>query len=119
MKNPRVPMQDMPIPEHQFQMVGIDTCGPFPESDKGNKYAVTIIDHFSGWPEVYATKDKSAVTIASLLLDHFIPTHSCPRTILSDNGTEFCNEVQRLIFDKLRMSTTLRQTARSSVFIDF
>ena len=39
MKNPRVPMQDMPIPEHQFQMVGIDTCGPFPESDKGNKYA--------------------------------------------------------------------------------
>ena len=52
LQNPRVPMQDMPLPEHPFQMVGIDTRGPFPESDKGNKYAVTIIDHFSGWPEV-------------------------------------------------------------------
>ena len=56
MQNPRVPIQDMPNPEHPFQMVGIDTCGPF------------------------------------------YSNNSCPRTIRSDNGTEFCNEIVTLFY---------------------
>ena len=104
LRQARIPMQDMPLPEHPFQIIGIDTCGPFPESAEGNKYAITVIDHFSGWPEVYAVPDKSAETVASVLLKHFIPTHTCPRTIISDNGTEFCNDVCKTLYDRLKMS---------------
>ena len=73
MRKARVPMQDMPIPEFPFEIVGIDTCGPFPSSAKGNKYIVTVVDHFSSWPEAYAVPDKTAETIASLLIEKFFP----------------------------------------------
>lgn len=54
---PKLPMQDMPIPEYPFETVEIDTCGPFPETVQGHKHVVTIVDHFSSWP------DKSADTM--------------------------------------------------------
>ena len=34
-------------------------------------------DPVSGWPEAYAIPDKSANTIAQLLLSEFIPRHGC------------------------------------------
>ena len=96
MKKTKAPMQDMPIPQYPFDIIGIDTCGPFPETELGNKYIVTIVDHFSSWPEAYATRDKSAETVASILVEHIFPRHSCPRVLLSDRGTEFVNAVVSL-----------------------
>ena len=93
LKKKRIEMQNMPIPEYPFQTVGIDTCGPYLESFSGNRYIVTIVDHFSGWPEAYPCQDKSAETIAKLLLEEFIPRFSCPSTILSDNGSEYVNSI--------------------------
>ena len=58
------PMQDMPIPNYPFEIVGIDTCGPYSLTSGENRYLVTIIDHFSGWPEAFHVKDKSALSIA-------------------------------------------------------
>ena len=87
------PMQDMPIPNYPFEIVGIDTCGPYSLTNGENRYLVTIIDHFSGWPEAFPVKDKSAMSIAGVLCKEFLPRHSCPRIILSDQGTEYCNEV--------------------------
>ena len=69
LKKKRIEMQNMPIPEYPFQTVGIDTCGPYLESFSGNRYIVTIVDHFSGWPEAYPCQDKSAETIAKLLFE--------------------------------------------------
>ena len=87
------PMQYMPIPRHPFDIIGIDTVGPLPDDGQGNVYIITVVDHFSGWPEAKAVSSKSADTIAQYLLEHIIPLHSCPRVILSDNGTEFVNQV--------------------------
>jgi len=89
----RPPLQKMQIPKYPFEMISIDTCGPFPESYEGNRYIINVIDLFSGWPESFATKSKSAETVAQLLIEHVIPRHACPRVIVSDNGTEFCNSV--------------------------
>lgn len=46
MKQDVLPMQDMPMPEFPFEIISIDTSGPFSETDSGIKYIVTIIDHF-------------------------------------------------------------------------
>lgn len=104
MRKARIPMQDMPIPNYPFELIGIDTSGPFVEAEDGSTYMITIIDHLSGWPECYATKDKSAATVARLLLEDFIPRHTCPRVILSDNGTEFVNAVVGLLLSKLKIA---------------
>ena len=92
----RQPMQDMPTSTYPFELISIDTTGSFVESDTGERYFVSIIDHFSGLPECYAVKDKSE-TYASLLLDKFIPTHTCPRAIISDKGTEYFNATVKLL----------------------
>ena len=58
-----------------------------------NRYLVTSINHFSGWPEAFPVKDKSALSNAGVLCQEFLPRHSCPRIILSDQGTEYCNKI--------------------------
>ena len=103
MRKTKAPMQDMPIPQYPFEIIGIDTCGPFPETELGNKYIVTIVDHFSSWPEAYATRDKSAETVASILVEHIFPRHSCPRVLLSDRGTEFVNAVVSYLLEKMKV----------------
>ena len=71
-----IPMQEMPMPQYPFEIVGIDTCGPYNDTDSGNRYILTLVDHFSGWPEAYATPDKSAETVACILLTEFLPRHT-------------------------------------------
>lgn len=97
------PMQYMPIPRHPFDIIGIDTVGPLPDDGQGNVYIITIVDHFSGWPEAKAVPNKSADTVAQYLLEHIIPGHSCPRVILSDNGTEFVNKVISSLMKTLKI----------------
>ena len=63
-----------------------------------------VVDHFSGWPEAYAIPDKSANTIAQLLLSEFIPRHGCPRLVISYQGTEYCNALLNLVHKELGIS---------------
>lgn len=93
LRKERRPLMEMPMPRYPMDIVGIDTCGPYPISSLGNQYVCTIVDHFSGWPEAFAIPNKAANTIAKLLLEEFIPRHGCPRLIISDQGTEYCNAV--------------------------
>ena len=93
LKRQRPPLQEMQVAKYPFEQIAIDTAGPFPESYSGNRYIINIIDLFSGWPESFATSSKSAETVAQILIEQIIPRHSCPRVIVSDNGTEFCNAV--------------------------
>ena len=39
----RRPMQDMPMPSAPIEIIGIDTCGPFPVSVAENKYVCKIV----------------------------------------------------------------------------
>ena len=63
-----------------------------------------MTDHFSSWPEAYPIPNKSAQTIATILLEKVIPTHSCPNLVISDRGTEFNNSLVQLITEKLKFS---------------
>ena len=69
----------------------------FTESNKGNKHILTIIDLLTGWPEAIPIPNKSADTITKAFIRHYLPRHMCPWFILSDDGTEFKNQ----IFDRV------------------
>ena len=47
--------------------VVIDLIGPLPQTARGNKYIVTLVDYFSKWPEAEAMADKSANSVALFL----------------------------------------------------
>ena len=91
----RAPVQEMDVPPYPFAKVSLDVSGPYPRTLSGNKYIVAFVDHYSGWPEAFATPDKSADTIVQLLLEEIIPRHSCPLQIVTDNGSENENRVMR------------------------
>ena len=87
----------MEIPDRPFDKITMDLVMDFTESNKGNKHILTIIDLLTGWPETIPIPNKSANTITKAFIRHYLPRHMCPRFMLSDNGTEFKNQ----IFDKV------------------
>ena len=87
------PLQMTEIPDRPFDRIAMDLVTDFNESGNGNKHILTIIDHLTGWPEAFPIPDKSANTITNTFIREYIPRHMCPRFILSDNGTEFKNQL--------------------------
>ena len=80
---------EMPIANYPFEIIRIDLIGPLVQSTNGNKYALTVIDHCTGWAEAYPIPDKKGLTIQSVLKTQLFPQHSYPRIIIQDNGKEF------------------------------
>ena len=93
------PLQDTEIPPYPFAKVSVDLSGPYPTTLSGNKYIVSFMDIFSGWPEAFPVPDKSASTVAHLLLEEIIPRYSCPLALLSDNGGEFVNKILKEVVE--------------------
>ena len=50
---------------------------------------------------IYVFPDKSADTIVSTFINHYLPVHMYPRYILSDNGTEFKNQLMDQVLQQL------------------
>ena len=87
------PLQEMTFPNYPFESIAVDTCGPYPTTESGNIYIITVIDLFTGYVEAFAVPDKTSTTVAKILMDNIIPRHGSPRSLLTDNGLEYSNEV--------------------------
>ena len=84
------PLQMMEIPNRLFNKIAINLVTECETSTSGNKHILTIIDHLTGWPEAFPILDKLADTIVSTFINKYLPVHMY---ILSDNGTEFKNNL--------------------------
>ena len=62
---------------------------------------IAIIDYLTGWPEALTIPDKSADTTVSTFINEYLPVHMCPWYILSDNGTEFKNNLMDQVLQQL------------------
>ena len=81
----KIPMGEIPIHDSPFNNVAIDIVGPFPRA-KGFKFLLTYTCLASRYPE--AIPMKSATTAEECLMEIF-SRNSIPRTILSDQGSQF------------------------------
>ena len=87
----------------------IDLTGPHPVSRQGHIYIFTAIDAYTRYLIAVPLRNKTAVSVANALVEHVFLPHGSYRSILSDQGREFCNEVldevTRLLgVEKLRTS---------------
>ena len=89
------------IPDRLFDKIAIDLVTECDTSTSGNKHILIIIDHLTGWPEAFSIWDKLADTIVSTFISKYLPAHMCPRYILSDNGTEFKNNLMDQVLNQL------------------
>ena len=95
------PLQMTEILERPFNKIAIDLVTKWETSNSGNKHILTIIDHLTGWPEAFPIPDKSADTIASAIINQYLPVHMCSRYILSDNSMEFKNHLLDQVLKQL------------------
>ena len=69
-------------------------------SDSGHQYFLVMVDHFTKFAVVTATKDQTAESAARVLCQDFIRVYGCPQRIRSDHGACFeghvMKEVQRI-----------------------
>jgi hypothetical protein len=72
-----------------FERVAIDIAGPFPWSDRRNRYLLIAMDYFTKWPEVYPIPDQEASTVADALMTDFFCRFGVPRELNSDQGRNF------------------------------
>ena len=75
-----------------FDRVGIDCVFGFPETIEGYKGILVITEYLTKYPYAVPIKSKTAHEIATHLLQ-YISLFGPPKTILSDQGTEFVNQV--------------------------
>ena len=83
-----------------FDRVGVDVL-QLPKTRQGNKYAIVFMDYLTKWPEVYATPDQTAPTIAKILVEEVISRHGVPTELLSDRGPSFLSKLLLAVCDCL------------------
>ena len=82
-------MGEMPIANSPGQIIGVDLIGPFVRSPQGNTYVLTIVDHCSGWAEVYAIPRKTNEEVWRKLRQEYFPRYGFAQVLISDRGLEF------------------------------
>jgi transposase InsO family protein len=78
--------------EAPMTRISIDTLGPLPADAEGNEYIIVIIDSFTRWVELYPSRDATAAEAVKALIS-YIKTFGQPSQLLSDNGTQYANQV--------------------------
>ena len=81
-----------------MERVNIDTIGPFPEDDQGNKHICVMIDVFSRFVELYPVPDLTAATAAKKIVE-FVGRYGHPSEVLTDNGKQYVNELSNELYD--------------------
>ena len=75
-----------------FDFVHLDKCRG------GYEYALVVVDHFTKWVQIYATKNKSAISAADKIFNNYILKYGFPKRLHHDQGKEFDNT----LFARLR-----------------
>ncbi|KAJ8362815.1 hypothetical protein SKAU_G00116460 [Synaphobranchus kaupii] len=104
------PLQPVPLPDGPWRKLGMDILGPFEIAKWDCKYAITLTDYYSKWPEVAFTPSVTTADITAFLTTVFA-RHGLPECITTDHGPQFTSAA----FTEFLKERNIKQT-RSSVY---
>lgn len=118
-KHIREPMVITETPKMAFDVVQIDTCGPLPITSSGNRYIVTSQCELTKFVILSPIPDKSAISVANAIFNDVILKYNVMRTIKTDQGSEYLNEVIKELCKLLkiehRTSTAFRHQTLGNI----
>ena len=92
MKPPRrflqAPLQPI-ITGYPNEIVGVDMVGPLPETPRGNRYILVMVDLFTKWCEAVPIATTDAETTAQAIVENWICRWGAPEQLHSDRGSNF------------------------------
>ena len=80
-------------PMAPMEFISMDLIGDFTPSSKGNKYALTVICMLTGYTFCIPIPTKKASDVITAYIDNVYSKFGGSKKILSDNGTEFKNQL--------------------------
>lgn len=83
-KTHAAPFNPVPLPDGPWQKVGIDIVGPFESATWDCRYAMTLVDYYTKWPEVAFTPSITTRAITTFLLSVF-SRFGNPTDLISDS----------------------------------
>ncbi|XP_063333353.1 uncharacterized protein LOC134629763 [Pelmatolapia mariae] len=98
-------LQQQP-PGAPMKRVAVDVMGPFPLTDRGNRYVLVAMDYFTKWPEAYAIPDQEAETVADALVEGMFSHFGTAETLHSDQGRNFESKVFAAMCERLGVKKT-------------
>ena len=82
----------------------MDLIGEFhPASSKGNRFALTAVCMLTGFTFCIPIKSKKAEDVINAYLNHICCIFGPSKKILTDNGTEFKNQLWTEVYKRLQM----------------
>jgi len=91
------------------ETIATDFAGPFPITDRKNKYIMVITDLYGKVLAVHAMPNKETITAARVLVDEWFCRYGIPDRILSDKGKEYTSQLWDALCEMLdveRLTTT-------------
>ena len=98
--------------------MGIDHVGPLPETERGNRYVLVVVDHSTHWVEALAVPDVTAETTARVLPAEVYCRYGIPTEILTDRGTAFVSQLfeeMQLLLGYCRITTAYHPSSNGMV----
>ena len=93
-----------------MERIAVDIAGPFPVSNKGNKYILVVQDYFTKWVECFSMANMEAGTVAKIVVEEVVTKFGIPNKIHSDQGRQFESELFKEMCKLLQIEKT-RTTA--------
>lgn len=110
-KRMEAPMQPaLPISDYIWERIAMDIMGPLPESYRGNKYILVIMEYVTRHVTAIPLKGITASTIARKFIKHIIMKEGIPSEVITDQGTNFQSSTMKELCRQLGVRQ-LRTTA--------
>lgn len=79
------------IPKSKGDIISLDFYGPLPTSNSGVKYILVMVDNFTKYVKLYKLK-RATTTITINKLKQYIREVGKPKSVVSDNGSQFTSK---------------------------
>ncbi|RVE71041.1 hypothetical protein OJAV_G00070140 [Oryzias javanicus] len=86
--------------QEAWSVLGIDLIGPLPTTAKGKRFILTATDLFTKWVVAKSLYTKTATEVSRKIVN-ILHDFGLVERIITDQGREFVNEVNRGVFEAL------------------
>jgi len=90
------------VPTRPNERIHVDLWGPHKDETGAKKWVCVLTDALTKIVQLRVMQDKSAHTTAEALLE-WCTTYGIPEEVVTDQGKEFCNELVRDLWDRLKV----------------